>query len=583
MKLRKILAIVMAACISATALAGCAGAPATSSGAASTAESSTAASTAESSTAESGAPSVGDTSAYPGTPDANMITLNLTAEPTKLNTLLSTYSYEFVVIKNLYENLVMLDKDDKVIPGVAESWTISDDQLTYTFKLREGMKWTNGEPVTAKDFVFAWSQLIDPKVASNYAYFGYGLFKNAKKYYDGECKIEDVGFKAKSDYELEVVLENPTPYALFMFSFGSLAPVNEKFYNEVGADMYNTDPQYFCTNGAFMVESWTHDSDLVLKKNPDYYRAADVSLEKIKYLMIKDTNAALNSFKAGELDVHTLTGDQITQMTNENYPMIDYVDGSEFHVLLNNEDKYMSNVNLRRAINLAYDREAYVKAIRKDKSTYAAGFTTGVKGASGSQFRDDVIAKYGELYPKNAQPEEAKKYLETALKELNCKIEDLSKNISMNTADDDVSAAQAAFFQEQLRTNLGIEIQIKPMTVKAQSAERDSGNFVMDFTGWGPDYDDPMTFLDMWVTDGGNNSVKFSNARYDELIALAAKETDVNKRQEYFLECEKIIADEVPISPTMWRIRTYIVSDKIADGYWRTTFSDQNFAYATLK
>ena len=249
MKRSKILALVLALALVCTTFAAC-GDNNTSSTASKPANSGTS-STAESSTGENSAESTpaSDNMAYPGTPGDNEITINFGAEE-KLNTLVETYSHCFALTKHYMVNLVQLDENDEVVPGVATEWTISDDGLVYNFKLREGMTWTNGEPVTAKDFTFAWEKLLTKDTGSNYAYFAY-IFKNGEKFYNGECGIEDVGFKAVSDYELEVTLEGPTPYALFTFSFGSLAPVNQKFYEEVGADKYMTEAQYFNTNGAF--------------------------------------------------------------------------------------------------------------------------------------------------------------------------------------------------------------------------------------------------------------------------------------------------------------------------------------------
>ena len=232
------------------------------------------------------------------------------------------------------------------------------------FKLREGMTWTNGEPVTAKDFTFAWEKLLTKDTGSNYAYFAY-IFKNGEKFYNGECGIEDVGFKAVSDYELEVTLEGPTPYALFTFSFGSLAPVNQKFYEEVGADKYMTEAQYFNTNGAFKVESWTHDDSIVLVKNPDFYDADKVQLDKINCKMIIDSAAQLNAFQAGELDVCTLNADSREIMVNEDYPIQSYSDGAEFHMLFNTNNEVLANANIRKALSLAIDREAFIAAIAK--------------------------------------------------------------------------------------------------------------------------------------------------------------------------------------------------------------------------
>lgn len=581
MKRSKILALVLALALVCTTFAAC-GDNNTSSTASKPANSGTS-STAESSTGENSAESTpaSDNMAYPGTPGDNEITINFGAEE-KLNTLVETYSHCFALTKHYMVNLVQLDENDEVVPGVATEWTISDDGLVYNFKLREGMTWTNGEPVTAKDFTFAWEKLLTKDTGSNYAYFAY-IFKNGEKFYNGECGIEDVGFKAVSDYELEVTLEGPTPYALFTFSFGSLAPVNQKFYEEVGADKYMTEAQYFNTNGAFKVESWTHDDSIVLVKNPDFYDADKVQLDKINCKMIIDSAAQLNAFQAGELDVCTLNADSREIMVNEDYPIQSYSDGTEFHMLFNTNNEVLANANIRKALSLAIDREAFIAAIAKGSNQVATSFTTGVNGVNGTPFRDDVLAEYDELFKKNADPDAAKEAWNKGLEELGITSEEAASKISMNTGNSDDATKQGAFFQEQFRTNLGIEIAVNPMTTQAQSDARDNRDYALDFTGWGPDYNDPMTFLDMWVTGNGNNSVDYSNPEYDKLIAEAGSTNDLELRQKNFLACEKLIADECPIAPVYWRMRDYVTSGKINNGYWRTTFTDFNFTYTTLK
>lgn len=581
MKRNKILALVLALALVCTTFAAC-GDNNTSSTASKPANSGTS-STAESSTGENSAESTpaSDNMAYPGTPGDNEITINFGAEE-KLNTLVETYSHCFALTKHYMVNLVQLDENDEVVPGVATEWTISDDGLVYNFKLREGMTWTNGEPVTAKDFTFAWEKLLTKDTGSNYAYFAY-IFKNGEKFYNGECGIEDVGFKAVSDYELEVTLEGPTPYALFTFSFGSLAPVNQKFYEEVGADKYMTEAQYFNTNGAFKVESWTHDDSIVLVKNPDFYDADKVQLDKINCKMIIDSAAQLNAFQAGELDVCTLNADSREIMVNEDYPIQSYSDGAEFHMLFNTNNEVLANANIRKALSLAIDREAFIAAIAKGSNQVATSFTTGVNGVNGTPFRDDVLAEYDELFKKNADPDAAKEAWNKGLEELGITSEEAASKISMNTGNSDDATKQGAFFQEQFRTNLGIEIAVNPMTTQAQSDARDNRDYALDFTGWGPDYNDPMTFLDMWVTGNGNNSVDYSNPEYDKLIAEAGSTNDLELRQKNFLACEKLIADECPIAPVYWRMRDYVTSGKINNGYWRTTFTDFNFTYTTLK
>ncbi len=524
------------------------------------------------------------TSMYPGTAAAGEITVNLGSEPEDLNTITETYSYCYTLTRHYMENLLMLDENANPAPAVAKEMpTISEDGLTYTFHLRDDVKWTNGDPVTAHDFIFGWTQLINPEVASNYAYFGYQLFKNGEKFYNGECGIEEVGFKALDDYTIEVTLENPTAYATYMFTFGNFAPVNEKFYNEVGAENYMTEAEYFCTNGAFTVEEWVHESKFVIAKNPDYYRADDVKLDKINFLMIATSDAELNSFKAGECDVIGLTGAQAKTMREEGYQVYSVADNAEFHLLFNCEDEMLSNKNLRKAFDLAYSRQALIDAILQNDSMPATSFTAnGVNGYDGTSFADAVEAKYGKLNAGEANVELANQYLDTALQELGVTKEEVGAHITMNCGDSDTAVNQAAFFQEQFRVNLGIEIQVKSMTTKAQAAERDAGNYDLDVTGWGPDYNDPMTFLDMWVTDGGNNSTGWSNARYDELIDMCKSETDLAKRQEYFLECEKILNEESPISCIYWRVANMTVSEKMADGWVYNSWLE-DYRFTTTK
>ena len=252
-------------------------------------------------------------------------------------------------------------------------------------------------------------------------------------------------------------------------------------------------------------------------------------------------------------------------------------------MLFNTNNEVLANANIRKALSLAIDREAFIAAIAKGSNQVATSFTTGVNGVNGTPFRDDVLTEYGELFKKNADPDAAKEAWNKGLEELGITSEEAASKISMNTGNSDDATKQGAFFQEQFRTNLGIEIAVNPMTTQAQSDARDNRDYALDFTGWGPDYNDPMTFLDMWVTGNGNNSVDYSNPEYDKLIAEAGSTNDLELRQKNFLACEKLIADECPIAPVYWRMRDYVTSGKINNGYWRTTFTDFNFTYTTLK
>lgn len=584
MKLKKVLALVLSAALVVSAFAGCGGnsSSSTTSTESIAASESSAESTESTASGDSTPAASGDATAIftPKTVDAaKTISLNVGMEPTGLNTLTSTYSIEFALFEHMYENLVTLDDDDNTAPGAAESWDYDEDTLTYTFHLRKDGVWTNGDPVTAKDFEFAWSQALNPDVASDYAYFLY-FIKNAEKYFNGEVTWDEVGVKVVDDYTLEVTLEQPTPYALFLFSFGTLAPINQRFYEAVGADLYSTEAQYFCTNGPFALTEWSHNDKIVMQKNDAWHGAADVEVEEIDWKIITDANAALSSFLAGDLDMVGLgTGELIKQATAAGATIQSYTDGTSFYIYFNNNDQYLSNVNLRRALFNAIDEQKEIDTVWQNDNEPMTSFTApGVSATDGTSF----AGKVGELYAPSRDQEKAKEYLATALSELGCTVDDLSAHLSIDCGDSATSIAEASFYQEQWRQVLGIEVTVNSMITKQGSQNRKTGNYVMSITGWGPDYNDPNSFLDLWVTDGGNNQTGFSNERYDELIDLAAKETDLEKRESYFIECEQIIADQLPIGPAFWRAPSYACSDKIKGGMHRSTFQDINAVYVKL-
>lgn len=582
MKLKKVLALVLSAALVVSAFAGCGGNSSKTSTESIAASESSAESTESTASGDSTPAASGDATAIftPKTVDAaKTISLNAGMEPTGLNTLTSTYAIEFSLFKHMYENLVTLDDDDNTVPGAAESWDYDEDTLTYTFHLRKDGVWTNGDPVTAKDFEFAWSQALNPDVASDYAYFLY-FIKNAEKYFNGEVAWDEVGVKVVDDYTLEVTMEQPTPYALFLFSFGTLAPINQRFYEAVGADLYSTEAQYFCTNGPFALTEWSHNDKIVMQKNDAWHGAADVEVEEIDWKIITDANAALSSFLAGDLDMVGLgTGELIKQAEAAGATIQSYTDGTSFYIYFNNNDQYLSNVNLRRALFNAIDEQKEIDTVWQNDNEPMTSFTApGVSATDGTSF----AGKVGELYAPSRDQEKAKEYLATALSELGCTVDELSAHLSIDCGDSATSIAEASFYQEQWRQVLGIEVAVNSMITKQGSQNRKTGNYVMSITGWGPDYNDPNTFLDMWVTDGGNNQTGFSNERYDELIDLAAKETDLEKRESYFIECEQIIADQLPIGPAFWRAPSYACSDKIKGGMHRSTFQDINAVYVKL-
>lgn len=571
MKLRKILAMVMALALLCATFTACGDTSGTSSSAGT---SSTASDSGDSSAAEEGETATGGSGG----------TLNMrnTMEPTSLNTLLATYAYDFTPINAMIECLYRDDENDVPQPAGAETVDISDDKLVYTFHLREDATWSNGDPVVATDYEFAWQQALNPKVASDYAYMLY-FIHNAEPYFNGEVEWSEVGVKVIDDHTLEVTLDNPLPYATDLFAFPTLAPINQKFYEEVGADKYATDAEYFCCNGMYELTEWSHNSQIVFQKREDYWNADAVGPDTIVYKIITDSQAGLNSYLSREIDYTDLdSGEVVQQAEAAGFEVGVKPARSSYYLIVNTEDEFMSNQNLRLALAYAIDKQALIDTVYQNDNQPMTSFTPpAIMGANDSSFQEALVAERGEMYPASGDLEKAQEYLQAALEELGCTVDEL--NLSIDCADDSLRRNCATFLQEQWRQNLGIEnIAVNSMQTKQVSANRQSGDYCMSLGGWSPDYNDAINFLDLWVTDGGNNDSFWSNEEYDNLIAQATAEADEEVRQQYLFDAEEILAAEMPVIPLYWQCQNYSYNkDKIVDGAIITA-NQTTFYYATL-
>ncbi|WMJ22310.1 peptide ABC transporter substrate-binding protein [Paludicola sp. MB14-C6] len=509
-------------------------------------------------------------SKYPGTSEKGTAVINLGAEPPKMFSVISTDTASGVVLLHLMDGLTVLDKEDKPQPGVAKKWKVSDDGKVYTFELRDDYKWTNGEKVTANDFKFAFLSLLDPKFASEYAYFGY-VFKNGEKFSKGEAKAEDVGVKVIDDYKLELTLENPTPYLPGMLAYKVFLPVNKKAYDTYG-EKYATDAKNIVTNGAYKLEKWEHENEIVITKNADYPDAKKVKIDKIVMKMIKDSNAAMNSFKGNEIDMIGLNGDQLAMLNKEGQPTYSYDDNSNWYFEFNMKRPVLANAKVRQALTTAIDSESFVKNVLKNSSKPARQFTPPAIAGYKKSFYEEIGPQF-----KSNDIEGAKKLIEEAKKELG--MDKISFTLIVD--DTDTASKHAAFFQETWK-KLGVDVKIQAVPFKSRLEKMTQKDFDVTMAGWGPDYNDPMTFLDLFETGNGNNHTSYTNKAYDELLAKVRKETDKKARFGYLAELEKILMKDMPIGPYYFRARDYTVSGKLS-GVVRTGFQDINLKWAEVK
>ena len=533
---------------------------------------------------------------YPGTSTKGSIAVECSTMSV-MNTTKMTYNTELGIARHTQDCLVKLSPvDNQIVGAAAESWESSADGLTWTFKLRPGMKWVNSKgevvgDVTAHDFVFGWRELLNPVNACEYYAFA-AVFKNAQAYYDyasgvpgaPEVKIEDVGFKAVDDLTLVCELENVLPYFLQYVKFEVMSPIYEPFYKEVGADVYATSPETALYCGPFYMTEWVLENKIVTAKNPHWWDAANVALDQIEWIKYVDTNAKMNAFQGGEVDLIDITGEQRAMLEAEGYAPSNYIGGYSFYLYCAIDDpaRDISNKNLRKAISYALDREQLIKTVFKNDSEPSPTFALGISGVNTETFSEAVIAANGgeRLYPVNSDEAKAKEYFAKALEELGKTADQI--DVTFMVSEGTQNELYNQVMQEQLRKVLGIEAKIEVLTITEARARRNAHDYDLFAGGWGPDYNDPMTDLDLWTTTNGNNHTGYSSKKYDALIELAKVETDMVEREQIFVKCEKLIAEDMPIIPIYWRHEDYVVSEKMAEGYARLPFQSYNLIYTKL-
>ena len=507
--------------------------------------------------------------------DEKILHFGLGSEPQYLDPHLANSVSAHNVIIALIEGLVSEDpKTLKPVPGVAEKWDISEDGLVYTFHLRKSAKWSNGDPVTAHDFVYSYKRILNPELASQYASMLHGL-KNAREYHEEGLSWDEakVGATAIDDYTLQLTLENPTPYFLELLNHYSWFPAHPPTIEKFGAFGKQgtawTRPGNYVGNGPFTLSDHKVNSVIEVKKNPLYWDAQTVSLEGIRFYPIESADTEERAFHSGFLHLtQTVSPDRI-DFLKENHPDLIHFEsylGTYFY-RFNVEEPPFDDVRVRLAFNLATDRQAIVEKVTKGGQLPARCFTPpGTGGFSPeSRFRFD--------------PQKAKSLIQEYLTEKG--LESLPKiELKYNTSEGHKKVAEA--LQGMWKNHLGAEIQLLNMEWKVFLSTIAKRDFSLARAGWIGDYVDANTFLHMWRTGDGHNNTGWSSTRYDELLELAAQESDTEKRFSYFEECEKLIAENAPILPIYFYVHVTLRSPTVKG--WHPTLLDHHpYKYVRLE
>jgi len=492
-------------------------------------------------------------------------------EPPSLDVSRSTDTISFTLSQALFEGLYRYHKG-KYIPGMAKGEPlVSEDGLKWIFKLKDAL-WSDGIPVKADDFVYSWLRALNPDTGSKYAFIISDYIEGAAKYNSGKGSAEEVKVRAVDDKTIEVILKRPTPYFKSLTSFGTYLPLRRDIVEKFKRS-FASDPEKMVYNGPFILEKWSHDSALEFVKNERYWNKKEVNFDRVISPIVRDASTRINMFEAGELDITGLVGNFLKLYEKTGRTKV-FHDGATFYLMFNTKRvKALSNPKIRKALSLSLDRENYIKNVYKLPFIPATNFVNPAIQGDKNKFRDEYPGKYFDLY----SPEKAKKLLAEGLREEG--VESLPK-FDFLIDDGETSKTSAEFIQENWRKNLGIEITISPVPFKVRLDRTDKMEYDVVLSGWGPDYDDPMTFMDMWISGGTFNEVKYSNKKYDDLIFEAKKISDNRKRMEIMAKAEKILMTDLPIVPLYHRAGVYITAKGIT-GIYRGAFNpDPDWMFA---
>lgn len=498
-----------------------------------------------------------------------------------LNPQLANDGTSFSVLAQCMEGLYTKDEDGNAILAVADSVEKSEDGLTYTFKLRDDAKWSDGSDVTASDFVYAWQTLADPNTGSEYQFFVQtACLLNADDVVAGNKPVTDLGVEAVDDKTLKVTLSSPCAVFESLMTFPSFYPVKQELAEESGDDFATSADTILC-NGAFEITDY-EPSAMTIKaeKNDDYYDAGEVKLDGVEWQVILDNQTAAMSYESGDLDVVTLTGDLIEQYQDDD-SFSTSQDGYMWFVSPNTEVAELANENIRLALAKSFDKEAVTDTLLKDGSTVADYIVAENLAVSpdGTEFREQVGTYDNWTYDVDA----AKEYWSKGLSELGID----SLELELVVEDSDSAQQVAQFLQNEWQTNLeGLTISIKVEPKKARLEDMQNGNYQLGLTRWGPDYADPMTDLDCFVTGSATNYGRYSNTEYDDTIESAKYgelALDVEARWDALVDCEKMLADDCVVLPIYQQSIARMISPNVSGINFYSTGANYSFKYAEKK
>lgn len=491
----------------------------------------------------------------------------LKAEPQTLDISKAKDLYSSQILQEVTEGLTRLEKDDKgkevTKAAGAESWTKSDDGLTWTFKIRD-MKWSDGKAVSAKDYEYSIKRTLDPKTAAQYAFFLYPL-KGAQEYNSNkdaakaDALKDAVGVKATDDKTLVITLAKPTAYFLDTTNFKVYLPQRQDIVEKAG-DKYGTEANTLIFNGPFKIKEWVHQNKFTLEKNPDYWDAKSVKLNTVTFKIIKDEEAKYKEIYNGSLDIGGVRKQEWMQKYDQTgkYDKLEGFDGSIVYQFynttanFNGQKNIFNNIKVRQAFSLALNREDIVKTLYKDLGKPAYGWVPNEILIGGEEYRSKVEEPLKKLKEDNKDP---KALLIEGLKELGLGDDPSKVTVEYLSSGTDAQSKEfAEYYQQTYQKALGIKMTIKYVEWNIFQNMTDKLEYQIGGMAWGADYNDPMTFMDMWMTGANIVPTGWASKDYDASIEKAAASIDPKVRTQAFADAEKyFLADQSVVTPVTYR------------------------------
>ena len=531
-------------------------------------------------TACGGSSASGSTTSAAATSGEKQLVVQLGPDPETLDPALNSAIDGANMILFAFDTLLGVDEDLNVVPALAESWEESEDGMTWTFHLREGLKWSDGSELNAEDFVYSWQRMADPETAAPYAETVLGMVKNFSEISTGEMEPSELGVSAPDANTFVVELGQPCTYFDKIASFVASSPVQQETV-EANGDAWAVDPSTFVSSGAFMMTEWVPGSHITYTKNPNYWDADSIKLDSIKCLLIEDMNAALSAYETGEaLMIKSVPTEEMASLEGRDDFYVDPLLGT-YYISLQTEKEPFNNRDVREALSLAIDRDYVANTIMQGTYSPAGNLIgPGITDADGSSFMEN--ANGGEEYI-STDPADFEANLEKAkqlMADAGYPNGEGFPVIEYLVNDQGYHKALAEYLQKAWG-ELGITMEVKTAEWQSVTATRRAGDFDTARNGWVFDYNDPSSMFDLFYTGNGNNDGKYSNAEYDAQMDISRTTTDVEERFAALHKAEDIIMADAGMIPVAFYNDYYLQSDKIT-GSWHSPYGYWYFQYADI-